>query len=186
MVYYESRCKVCKSSNRKEYEDIYFKAEGKVSWQEMERTATSKNEEISWKAFERHFQRHYSAKVAEMVETGESVSDVYETAKKEVIDIVEEIKSNLLGLKTLLTKATNNLDPKNPYSTRTLMEIYKEHRQSLEACERLTSKLVSGASMSEADLLKILYAFAKNLCPDCQGKFKISLEEYLRRKKVVK
>jgi len=36
--------------------------------------------------------------------------------------------------------------------------------------------------MSEAEILKLLYKFAKDFCPDCTSNFKKNLDEYLRKK----
>ncbi|MEM2047806.1 MAG: hypothetical protein QXZ06_07990 [Candidatus Jordarchaeales archaeon] len=144
-------------------------------------------EEISYKAFERHFSRHFSAGVMEFAKREEEVSQVVKEAKKEVIDIVEEIKTNLNGLKSLLNttlEAFQGQSKVSPALLRSLTDLYREHRQSLEACDRLTTKLMEGTTLSEAELLKILYIFARDLCPDCLVKFKDNLDSYLRGKQI--
>jgi tRNA uridine 5-carbamoylmethylation protein Kti12 len=119
-----------------------------------------------------------------LVKKEEVVSQAVAEAKKEVIDIVEEIKSNLNGLKALLSatlQASQN-QKLSPTILRSLTDLYREHRQSIEACERLTSKLTETTTLSEAELLRILYIFSKDLCPDCLEKFRNNLDEYLRKK----
>lgn len=186
MAVYEPRCKVCTSPNRKTYEEYYLTSDPKPSWRDLEEQAKVFGEEISYKAFERHFSRHYSASVAELVQKEEEVTQVVEKAKKEVIDIVEEIKTNLIGLKALLNTTLQIAEQEHrltPALLRSLTDLYREHRQSVEACERLTSKLTEGVALSEAELLKLLYIFAKDFCPECTKKFKTNLDEYLERKK---
>jgi len=186
LVAFEPRCKVCTSNNRKTYEDRYLTSNPKPSWQDLEEQAKVLGEEISYKAFERHFSRHYSAGVAELASKEEEVSDVVEEAKQEVIDIVDEIRGNLNGLKTLLNKTLDAMEGQNkisPSLIRSLTDLYREHRQSIEACDRLTSKLTEGTTMSEAETLKLLYLFAKDLCPICTSKMKDTFDEYLRKKR---
>jgi len=188
MVAFEPRCKVCRSNNRKAYEDLYLDSDKKMSWIDLEKHASTFHEEISWKAFSRHFERHFTEQVAELVQREEKVSEVVEGAKKEVIDIVGEIRNNLNGLKTLITNALQTYGdrPVSPQIIRGLTDLYREHRQSIEACERLMGKLTEGSTMSEAELLKVLYAFAKDFCPTCTAKFKDNLDAYLREKEYVK
>lgn len=183
MTLYEPRCKVCTSPNRKTYEEMWAE-DPRPTFKELEERAKVLGEDISYKAFERHFSRHFSATVAELVKKEEVVSQAVAEAKKEVIDIVEEIKSNLNGLKALLSatlQASQN-QKLSPSILRSLTDLYREHRQSIEACERLTSKLAETTTLSEAELLRILYIFSKDLCPDCLEKFKNNLDEYLRKK----
>jgi uncharacterized protein with ATP-grasp and redox domains len=183
MTLYEPRCKVCTSPNRKTYEEMWAE-DPRPTFKELEERAKVLGEDISYKAFERHFSRHFSATVAELVKKEEVVSQAVAEAKKEVIDIVEEIKSNLNGLKALLSatlQASQN-QKLSPTILRSLTDLYREHRQSIEACERLTSKLAETTTLSEAELLRILYIFSKDLCPDCLEKFKNNLDEYLRKK----
>jgi len=184
MSVFEPRCKVCTSPNRKLYEEMYLASQPRPTWQAFEDKAKVLGEDISYKAFERHFSRHYSASVAELIEKEETVSKVVEEAKKEVIDIVQEIKENLNGLKALLNTTLQATQGQkiSPVLIRSLTDLYREHRQSLEACERLTSKLSESTSLSEAEILRLLYLFSKDLCPDCTVKFKQNLEEYLRKK----
>lgn len=188
MSTYEPRCKVCTSSNKKEYE-AFFLANTEIPLTklspELEEKAKVFGEEISYKAFERHFTRHFSATITELASREEEVTEVVKTAKKEVIDIVAEIKNNLNGLKTLLNKSLEAYKDKTitPGMLRGLTDLYREHRQSIEACDRLTNKLTEGTQMSEAEMLKFLYLFAKNLCPACAQRFKANLDDYLERKR---
>ena len=184
MVAFEPRCKVCTSINRKTYEDNYLTSDPRPTWSDLEEQAKVLGEEISYKAFERHFTRHYSAGVAELVQKEDEVVEVVEGAKQEVIDIVDEIKGNLNGLKTLLQASLDAYKgkPISPSMLRGLTDLYREHRQSIESCERLTGKLTADTTMSEAEILKLLYVFAKDFCPSCAGKFKKNLDDYLRRK----
>jgi len=181
---YESRCKVCNSPNRKVYEDFYLKSVNKTCWTELEEKAKVLAEDISCKSFERHFRRHFQEGIVELQKKEELVSGAVEGVKQEVIDTVQEIKNNLNGLKTLLTKALEAYEDKSmsPAMLKGLTELYREHRQSIESCEHLTSKLTAGTNLSEAEMLKILYIFAKDFCPICTEKFKKNLDEYLKRK----
>lgn len=186
MVIFEPRCKVCTSPNRKTYEDNYLTSNPKPSWHDLEEQAKVLGEEISYKAFERHFSRHFSATVAEFVQQEVEVSKVVEGAKQEVTDIVEEIKENLNGLKALLAASLDAYKgkPISPNMLRSLTDLYREHRQSIESCERLTSKLLTNTTLSEAEILKMLYIFAKDFCPTCIQKFKENLDNYLRCRKL--
>jgi hypothetical protein len=185
LTVYEARCKICTSIHKKEYEDFFTSSTNKFPWRDLEEKAKVLGEEISHKAFERHFTRHFSKEISELIEREGDVSKVVDDAKKEVINTVEEIKGNLNGLKSLLSKALNAYENTaiSPQMLRGLTDLYREHRQSIESCERLTGKLTEGTNLSEAELLRTLYVFAKNLCPECSSKFRISLEEFLERKK---
>ena len=184
LVAFEPRCKICTSPNRKTYEENFLTLDPKPSWQDLEEQAKVLGEDISYKAFERHFARHYSAEVAGLVSKEEEVTEVVEGAKQEVINIVDEIKGNLNGLKTLLQTSLEAYKgkPISPSMLRGLTDLYREHRQSIESCERLSGKLMAGITMSEAEILKLLYKFAKDFCPDCTSNFKKNLDEYLRKK----
>lgn len=184
MTAFEPRCKVCSSANRKTYEDIFLASGDKTCWGELSEKAQVLGEEISYKAFERHFKRHFSTGVAQLKQKEDQVTEVVEEAKQEVINIVEEIRGNLNGLKTLLNKSLEAYKDKpiSPGMLRGLTEVYREQRQSIEACERLTGKLTEGTNLSEAEMLKLLYVFAKDFCPNCTVSFKKNLEEYLKRK----
>ena len=61
MVTFEPRCKVCSSPNRNFYEQRFLEDEDKVTWNDLAEQAVL-GEEISYKAFERHFKKHFSAK----------------------------------------------------------------------------------------------------------------------------
>jgi len=184
--FYEPRCKVCNSMFRKEYEKMYRQAKGNISWQELARKAEQLGENISWKAFSRHFSKHFTSEVMDFISQEEDIEEYVEEAKKEAVDLVQEIKSNLKGLKSLLDTVLPQLGKKglSPSMLRALTDVYREHRQTLESCEKLSSKLLSQISLSETELLRILYFFGKDLCPDCLIKFKNNLDEYLRRKKI--
>ncbi len=187
MSFYEPRCKVCTSPNRKVYEELYRKKKDKIKWKDLEELAKRNGEFISFRAFERHFKRHFSEQVAEYIEQEKLVDEAVEATKKEAIDLVREIRNNLKGIKLLLDNAIKSMQGKSisPSMLRVITEIYREHRQSLMDCEKLTSKLTEKALLSEAELLKILYYFGKDLCPNCFQKFKENLDTYLEMKKHV-
>ena len=78
--------------------------------------------------------------------------------KNEVINVVGEIKQNLTGLKTLLGAALSAYKKKRLIQLcYGLTDLYREHRQSIESCEKITSKLTEGTVLSEAEILRILY-----------------------------
>lgn len=182
MVTFEPRCKVCSSPNRNFYEQRFLEDEDKVTWNDLAEQAVVLGEEISYKAFERHFKKHFSAKVKEFIDDDNEVEK--EKVKSEVINVVGEIKQNLTGLKTLLGAALSAYKEKeiNPAMLRGLTDLYREHRQSIESCEKITSKLTEGTVLSEAEILRILYQFAKDFCPDCMESFRVNLDEYIRKK----
>lgn len=183
MTAFEPRCKVCTSSNRKTYEDRYLTSNPKPSWSDLEEQAKVLGEEISYKAFERHFARHFSVGVVEIAQKEEDVSEVVEEKKQEVINIIQEIKNNLNVAKTLIETVHTALESKvSPSLIRSLTDLLREHRQSLETCDRLMGKLTEGTVLSEAEILKLSYLFAKDLCPICLPKYKDALDEYIRRK----
>jgi len=187
MTLFEPRCKVCTSNNRRIYEEA-FASTPKPSFQELSDKAKVLGEDISYKAFERHLTRHYCTEVATLLEAEGKVGEVVEGAKREVVDTVTEIKNNLNGLKTLLdlTMSAYSNKQMSPTMLRGVTDLYREHRQTIEACERLTSKLMVGTNLSEAEVLKLLYLFSKGLCPECMIKFKETLDEYFKRKGIDK
>lgn len=188
MSHYEPRCKVCNSPNRALYEKLFKETKGNIKWTALAEKAKLLGENISRRAFERHFSRHFTLEMAEVFEKEDEVQQVVEKERREVIDLVKEIKNNLEGLKTLLSTSLASIQnkPLSPAMLRVITEIYREHRQSLEACERLTSKLQMETSLSETEVLRLLYHFSKDLCPECLKKFKTNLENYLEMKKSAK
>ncbi|RLG18257.1 hypothetical protein DRN75_02130 [Nanoarchaeota archaeon] len=182
---FEPRCKVCTSPYRDVYEKLYLESEGKISWRELERRAKSFGEQISWKAFQRHFEerKHFSIELAKLEEEEDEIKEIIEKEKKEAIDILAEIKNNLQGLKSLLSTITNmNPQSLSPAMARTLVEIYREHRQTLEACERLTTKLSQRTGMTRDEFIKMVCYIAQDFCKEDRIKLQKKLKELLGEK----
>lgn len=185
---FEPKCKICTSKNRIAYEEEWQKSAHTIPWVDFEKKATDKGEEISRKAFWRHFTLHYIENETKVLSNSEKLDQAVQDERKEAINIVNEIRGNLDGLRKLLDttieayKGKSDIDPS---ALRVLTEIYREHRASLESCERLTSKLQVGTTMSEVELVKILYFFAKNLCLQCRTSFLDNLEKHMKEKGIV-
>lgn len=170
-----AQCKVCTSPNLEFYEVTYYKARGMLSYPRMSEIASDKGEGISRKSFERHFKNHYSPdKVVQLLDRNLIESSVQKSSK-DAIDILDEIKANLAGLKALLDGSklkTKNLGD--------IVAVYREHRMTLQEIERLRTKLTATTSMSEAEVLKLMYWAASELCPDCRENFWVKLNEKLK------
>ena len=169
-------CKVCNSPYMNDYEKRYYDSKGQVAYEELSRMASGFNEEISRKSFQNHFDTHYqSERIQEMLSKG-MLEENIEASKAEAINILDEIKTNLAGLKTLIAaaKGTNNLTD--------IVSVYREHRLTLQDIERLRSKLTSTSSLSKADLYKEIYFVYNELCPECRDKFWVKLDERLKRR----
>jgi len=178
---FESRCKVCTSPNRSYFEDEYFKSDGKITWTKLEELAHNLNEDISLQSFKRHFERHFSQRIHEFMSKEETIEKVVEHKKTEAVNAVEEIKNNLEILRTLMARAENlNLD--NAASVTAWGTLLREHRQTIEACERLSSSLKSKVGITREELVREIIRAAKDLCADCQEKFMIELDKRLREK----
>jgi len=155
-----------------------------MSWRQLASLAKQMGEDISWKAFSRHFKKHFSREVQEMVKESE-MREIVEKEQKEAIDILQEIKTNLTGLKALLAVLQANTKSfENPNVIRTTVEVYRELRQSLEVCERLSEKLSDKTTLTEIDLFRAIFKASEVLCDECFPKFELRLRELLREKGV--
>jgi len=169
-------CKVCNSSNLNEYESIYLKRKGRVTDVFFQKLATKKGEKIGRKCFKNHFEMHYRPeRIQEVLSKGRIDSQV-EESKAQAINILDEIRENLKGLKNLIeaTKDSTNLSD--------VVSVYREHRLTLQDIERLRNKLSSDASLSKAELYREIYWACTQLCPKCKDNFWVKLDERLRRK----
>lgn len=172
------RCKVCTSLNRNYYEKLYYKAKGKVSFSRFERLAKDRGESISRKSFARHFRdpNHYKPeRIQKLLQRG-AIDERVEEVKTEAINILEEIKNNLMGLKALIEKA------KGSKNLQEVVAVYREHRLTLQDIERLRDKLSSETALTKAELYQEIFWAASELCPKCRKKFWVKLDERLKRK----
>lgn len=172
------RCKVCRSPNKNYYEKLYYKAKGKVSFSRFSKLAQAKGEAISRKSFARHFQdpQHYKPeRIQKLLQRG-AIDSKVEEAKTEAINILDEIRSNLNGLKALIEKA------KGSKNLQEVVAVYREHRLTLQDIERLRNKLSTDTALTKAELYQEIFWAASELCPKCQKKFWVKLDERLKRK----
>ena len=178
---YVPQCKICTSKNRDFYESEYSKSNGNLTWSQLEEMAKNLGEFISYRAFERHFSKHFSLEVSKFLQKEETIEQAVDQKKTEAINVVEEIKGNLNGIKSLLDKA-QGIEDINASTLGALAAIYREHRQTLEACETLSEKLKSKVGLTRAELIKEIIRSAKDLCPDCREKFMVELDKRLRER----
>lgn len=169
----KSKCFVCNSPHVNFYETLFYQSKGKIGWARLEREASKKGENIHRKCFANHFKNHYKPdRVQEMLDKGRVDAQV-EVSKQEAINILDEIKANLQGLKNLIAKAKNPSDA---------VAIYKESRLTLQDIERLRDKLSASTSLTKAELYREIYWACSELCPKCREKFWVKLDERLRSK----
>lgn len=174
----EPRCKVCTSPNRDYYERLYYKSRGKLAFSRLQRLAMEKGEAISRKSFARHFKiaRHYKPdRILQMLQRG-SIDERVNEAKSEAINILEEIRNNLMGLKALIARA------KMSKNLQEIVAVYREHRLTLQDIERLRNKLSTETSLTKAELYQEIFWACSQLCPKCREKFWVKLDERLKYK----
>ena len=174
----ETRCKVCTSPNKDYYEKLYYKAKGKIAYSRFEKLAKEKGENIGRRSFGRHFKdpQHYTPeRILKVLQRG-SIDEKVEEAKTEVVNILEEIKDNLKGLKALITKAEASANLQE------VVAVYREHRITLQEIEKLRSRLSSDSALTKAELYQEIYWACAQLCSKCQKKFWVKLDERLKRK----
>jgi len=143
---------------------------------QLEKLARAKGQAISRKSFKNHFLNHYKPeRIQEVIDKG-TVDAKVEKSKLEAINILDEIKGNLIGLKGLIesTKESKNLSE--------VVAVYREHRLTLQDIERLRNKLSASTSLTKAELYKEIYWTCSHLCPKCRQKFWVKLDERLRSK----
>jgi len=170
-----ARCKVCNSRNLDYYETLYYKARGKVTYPKLAELAREKGEDISRKSFERHFKNHYTPdRIQQMLDKG-VIDENVRRKRDEAINILDEITSNLRGLKALIDSA------KHSKNLSDIVAVYREHRLTLQDIEKLRDKLSTTSSLTQAEMYKIIYWAAEELCPDCRKKFWVKLDEQLRK-----
>ena len=167
-------CGVCNSPYTIDYEIEYYNVKGKIAWTELSDLAKAKGETLGRKAFKKHFENgHYKpGRVHSMLKQGRNDSKIEET-KAQVINILDEIKTNLNGLKDLIPKAETSSEA---------VAIYKECRLTLQDIERLRGKLTSNTSLSLAELYREIYWSTTNICEDCRDKFWVQLDDRLKKK----
>lgn len=181
---YEARCKVCNSPNRAFYEEEYVDSEGKLTWTRLAEMASEKQEDISLMSFKRHFESHFSLKIHEFMAKEETIDKIVEEKKSEAVNAVEEIKNNLNILKSLIERIGKvSLD--NPSAVTAWSTLLREHRQTIEACERLSSSLKTKVGISRAELIREIIRSGQDLCPDCQGKFMVKLSKRLDKRGLI-
>lgn len=174
----ETRCKVCSSPNKHYYEKLYYKAKGKVSFTRFEKLASDRGENISRKSFTRHFRdlEHYTPeRITKLLQQGK-LDEKVEEAKTEAINILDEIRNNLMGLKALIEKA------KKSKNLQEVVAVYREHRLTLQDIERLRNRLSSDTALTKAELYQEIFWACSQLCPKCQRKFWVKLDERLKHK----
>jgi len=143
---------------------------------QLEKLARQKNEVIGRKSFKNHFQNHYKPhRIQEILNRG-TVDAKVEESKMETINILNEIKRNLTGLKGLIGNA------KQAKNLSDVVAVYREHRLTLQDVERLRNKLSASTSMTRAELYREIYWACSQLCPKCRDKFWVKLDERLRSK----
>lgn len=171
-----ARCKVCNSPNKNYYEQIYYQTKGKLSYVRLSEMAQNKGEGISRKSFERHFKNHYTPeRIQRLIEEGKIEAKIEQT-REETINILDEIKNNLMGLKALIgrTRKTKNLAD--------IVAVYREHRLTLQDIERIRSKLSTRSFMTQAELYKEIFWVCSSLPPECRKDFWVKLDERLKEK----
>lgn len=171
-----AQCRVCNSPNKDYYETLYYQSKGKIGWVRLSEKAADRGENISRKSFQRHFNKHYiPERIQNIIAKGLIDSRVSKT-RTEAIDILEEIKGNLVGLKALIARA------KGSKNIGAIAAVYKEARLTLQDIERLENKLSAKTVMTEAELYREFFWAQSILCKKCVKKFRVKLDERLRAK----
>lgn len=169
-------CKVCNSPYLNEYEKEYYKRKGQIPYAQLSRIALDKGERISRKSFKNHFEVHYKPeRIQDLLNRG-TIDSKVEESKLEAINILDEIKKNLIGLKALIEAS------KGSKKIGDVVAVYREHRLTLQDIERLRNKLSASTSLTMAELYKEIYWACSELCPKCREEFWVKLDERLRQK----
>jgi len=181
---YNAKCKVCKSINRDMYEKMFMDSHCSPEWTFYSKQAKETfQESISYNSFARHFKNHFDMPIAKYFEKKGKVEAEVVKTKSETVNTLREIKDNLSGLKFLLTKA-KGLQNVTPQTLSAIAAIYREHRLTLESCEKLSRNLSATSDISKAEIIREIFYSAQHLCSDCKKKFLGDLDERLKNRNV--
>jgi len=171
--YFEPRCKVCKSKNRPLYEKKRFE-EG-YSYDKLEELARTLNEDISYWSFQSHFSKHCRAYYDQLVEA--QTRRRVEKESEEIEAILREIKKNLEIIRSM-TKKIIETKPLDVRTANAIRGLLSEARLTLEAQERLYSKIPTRPKSTFRDMVKTLMDLIKelDLSPDQMEKLLTHLE----------
>jgi len=169
-------CKVCNSPYMNDYEKEWYDKKGQITYTQLEEIARTKGEDIGRKSFQNHFDTHYKPeRIQELLDKGSIDSEV-DKSKLEAINILDEIKRNLIGLKALTVQA------KGTKNVGDLVAAYRELRLTLQDIETMRTKLSASTSLTKAELYREIYWACAELCPQCRETFWVKLDERLKKK----
>lgn len=177
-----SKCKVCLSPNRWDYEKLYYETNGNISVRDLEVKAKERGEEISYSSFSRHFAEDYSKAFFEQHVLELSLDQKIKEDQKEqekTISTVEAIAANIEDLKDLIEE-TKSIKNKTPATISAITNLYNLHSNLLERLERQRSSLSRKTGMSQAEMYKIIFQAASSLCPKCREEFWKNLHDKLK------
>jgi len=181
---YSRRCKICTSPNRDYYEKKFMDSNCSPEWTWLSKHAKETfNESISHMGFKRHFDKHFDMPIAKYFEKKVEIEEEVVKNKTETINILKEVRENLTGLKTLIGKV-KTIQTATPQTLSAMASIYREHRLTLESCERLTQKLSSTSDISKAEIIREIFYAAQYLCPECKKRFLRDLDDRLQKKTI--
>ena len=181
---YEAKCKVCNSINRDVYEKMFMDSNCSPEWTYYSKQAKELfQESISYNSFSRHFKMHFDMPIAKYFEKKGIVEDAVVKTKSETVNTLTEIKGNLNGLKTLLGKV-KGLQSVTPQTLSAIAAIYREHRLTLESCEKLSRNLSATSDITKAEIIREIFYSAQHLCSDCKKKFLSDLDERLKNRQL--
>jgi len=180
---YNKKCILCNCPHLSEYEKAFKDSNGKISFADLEELSRKLGDNIDYAAIRRHFINHFSMITQDYLEKKSLVEQEAETTKEQTVNTLKEIRSNLEGLKNLVTKA-NQLQINSPSTLQALAAIYREHRMTIESCEKLTQALSASTDISRAEIIKEIFYAARDLCPECKKKFLSELDVRLKSRNI--
>jgi len=171
-----SRCKVCNSPHRMEYEEWYLKEpyqQIKVLW----RRAVSKYQEsFSYEAFRRHMKFHVDAHLKLRKAVDRERKLLYEKIVKQDIYIAERLMQNF-GILASQIQGLMDKGLVDIQDHKLLLDYLGECRLLMEQILRWKDKLEVDITETGEKLMNKLLYIVDFLCPKCQIIIKEKLEE---------
>lgn len=152
MAKMHTRCKVCQSPHRIEFERKRIEKDWTL--EELSNYAKDEyDEKISINSFSGHFRKHMEERLKEKHKVERQEKEM--EAKKqlsETVDVIRELRGNVKMLKKILkSKLEGNTQDMEPSEINSIRSCLKEIRESLETMSGLTDDLQIRTSTTETD-----------------------------------
>ena len=168
-LFFEGRCKVCKSPNRSVYEEMRMK-KPPATLHELERESKILKDpyDPSYGSFQRHFAKHFIPYVKEKMKREKFTDTLVKEKMKQSVHIIDEMMQNLQICRRIVTNLTDliadNLEDLirggETSILNTLKGLLAETRLTIESTQKLRNSLMvepqESTEQSIGEILDIL------------------------------